>query len=247
MNENDEISRISEDLNLLGGKLQSQVKSLQRLADERAEYGKSAHQIATVEERQRLARDLHDSVSQQLFALTMLAEAAINQFDQNPEQAKRQLQEVAKAGLAAQTEMRALLLHLRPVHLSGDSLQEGIEKLIEEIKQHTPLHVELSIPQDLSLPEAVEEHMFRIIQEALSNVLRHAEASDVSIHVSERIHELFLHIRDNGKGFDEAEFSDKKTSYGLHTMRERDRKSTRLNSSHVAISYAVFCLKKKKR
>src|SRR5690625_6214801 len=114
MNENDEISRISEDLNLLGGKLQSQVKSLQMLADERAEYAKSAHQIATVEERQRLARDLHDSVSQQLFALTMLAEAAINQFDQNPEQAKRQLQEVAKAGLAAQTEMRALLLHLRP-------------------------------------------------------------------------------------------------------------------------------------
>src|SRR5690625_1569618 len=93
MNENDEISRISEDLNLLGGKLQSQVKSLQRLADERAEYAKSAHQIATVEERQPLARDLHDSVSQQLFALTMLAEAAINQFDQNPEQAKRQLQE----------------------------------------------------------------------------------------------------------------------------------------------------------
>src|SRR5690625_7360944 len=88
--------------------------------------------------------------------------------------------------------MRALLLHLRPVHLSGDSLQQGIEKLIEEIKQHTPLHVELSIPQDLSLPEAVEEHMFRIIQDDLSIVLCHAVASDVLIYISERRHEFFL-------------------------------------------------------
>ena len=221
MNEQDEIAIISNDLNALGEKLQNQVKSLQRMADERAEYARSAHRTATVEERQRLARELHDSVSQQLFALTMLAEAAVKQIDQDPKEAKRQLEEVAKAGLTAQTEMRALLLHLRPVYLSGDSLQEGIEKLIAELKQHTQLEVNLSISEQLSLPETVEEHIFRIVQESLSNILRHAEASSVSINIIKNENKLFLHIRDDGKGFDDHRLSRKKTSYGLNTMKER--------------------------
>lgn len=220
MNEQDEITRICNELNELGEKLQNQVKSLQRMADERAEYAKSAHKSATIEERQRLARDLHDSVSQQLFALTMLCEAAINQIDRNPEIAKAQLQEVANAGLTAQTEMRALLLHLRPVYLSGDSLSEGIYKLVQEIKQKTQLHFETFIEDDLTLSETTEEHVFRIIQEALSNILRHANASNVKIDVSKRQRELFIHVRDNGKGFKEN-YHERKTSYGLRTMRER--------------------------
>lgn len=220
-NEGDELTRIGNELNELGAKLQNQVKSLQRLADEKAELAKSAHKSAVIEERQRIARDLHDAVSQQLFALTMLSEAAIKQFDQNPELAKEQMVEVANGALQAQTEMRALLLHLRPVHLSGDPLPKGIEKLVEELKQNSQLDFQLHISEELKLSEATEEHVFRIIQESLSNILRHANATSVKIEIAKRSNELFLHIADNGKGFDLRHDNAKKTSYGLKTMKER--------------------------
>ncbi|SHG73554.1 sensor histidine kinase [Ornithinibacillus halophilus] len=217
----DELARIGNELNELGEKLQSQVKSLQRMADEKGELAKTAHKSAVIEERQRLARDLHDAVSQQLFALTMMSEAAVKQLDVNPEIAKEQMEEVATSALQAQTEMRALLLHLRPVHLSGDPLPKGILKLVNELKQKSQISFDVAVDEDLVLSEAKEEHIFRIIQESLSNILRHANATEVKLTVTKRSNEVFVHIRDNGKGFDINNDSMRKTSYGLKTMKER--------------------------
>ncbi|WP_217586001.1 sensor histidine kinase [Lentibacillus saliphilus] len=219
--EDNELGRLSNELNALGGKFQNQVQSLQRLADENSEFTKSAHKAAVIEERQRLARDLHDAVSQQLFALTMMSEAALKQFDHNPELAKEQLQEVTAAAMQAQTEMRALLLHLRPVYLSGDPLSVGIQKLIMELKQKCQLEFRVDIDDNLVLPEATEEHLFRIVQEALSNILRHANASMVKLTIIDRDRDIFVHIGDDGDGFSIQENGDKKTSYGLKTMQER--------------------------
>ncbi|MBP2076645.1 sensor histidine kinase [Oceanobacillus polygoni] len=221
MDQEDEITRIAKDLNELGNKLQNQVKSLQRMADEKADFAKSAHKAAVIEERQRIARDLHDAVSQQLFALTMISEASIKQFEKNPVLAKKQMKEVATAALQAQTEMRALLLHLRPVHLSGDTLEKGIHKLIEELKQKSSIDFKVSIKEELKLSEAIEEHVFRIVQESLSNILRHANANKVHVDIFKKSKELFVHIQDDGKGFDVVNDAEKKTSYGLKTMRER--------------------------
>ncbi|MBR3119143.1 sensor histidine kinase [Oceanobacillus profundus] len=221
MKDEDEITRIAKDLNELGNKLKNQVKSLQRMADEKADFAKSAHKAAVIEERQRIARDLHDAVSQQLFALTMISEASIKQFDKNPALAKKQMKEVATAALQAQTEMRALLLHLRPVHLSGDSLATGIHKLIEELKQKSSIHFHLKINEELELSETIEEHVFRIVQESLSNILRHANANNVQVEIFKKSNELFVHIQDDGKGFDVVNDKERKTSYGLKTMRER--------------------------
>lgn len=221
INKDSEFSRIAMELNTLGEKLQNQVRSLQRMADEKSEFAKSAHKAAVIEERQRLARDLHDAVSQQLFALTMMSEAAVKQLEQNPATAKEQMEDVAKAALQSQTEMRALLLHLRPVHLSGDSLPTGVLKLIDELKQKSQIEFNVSVSHDLTLSDTIEEHVFRIIQESLSNILRHANATEVTVDISRRAKELFIHIRDNGKGFDVNHNSDRKTSYGLKTMRER--------------------------
>ncbi|MBM7601679.1 NarL family two-component system sensor histidine kinase LiaS [Virgibacillus halotolerans] len=221
INQDSEFSRIASELNHLGEKLQNQVKSLQRMADEKSEFAKSAHKSAVMEERQRLARDLHDAVSQQLFALTMMSEAAVKQLEKDPETAKEQMKDVAKAALQSQTEMRALLLHLRPVHLSGDSLPTGIHKLINELKQKSQISFHVRVPDDLSLSETIEEHIFRIVQESLTNILRHAAATEVTVNLSKRETELFVHIRDNGKGFDIDHYSDRKASYGLKTMRER--------------------------
>lgn len=219
--EEDEITRIGNELNELGKKLQDQVKSLQRMADEKSEFAKSAHKSAVIEERQRLARDLHDAVSQQLFALTMMSEAAVKQFETNPTLARDQMTEVAGVALQAQTEMRALLLHLRPVHLSGDPLTKGIHQLVDELRSRSQIDFQIEFEENLILSETTEEHVFRIIQEALSNILRHSHASIVNLEIMKRRNELFVHIRDNGKGFDVSKDSEKKTSYGLKTMRER--------------------------
>ncbi|MBM7571462.1 sensor histidine kinase [Aquibacillus albus] len=220
-NDDDEIARIGSELNELGEKMQSQVKSLQRLADEKAEFAKTAHKAATIEERQRLARDLHDAVSQQLFALTMMSQASLRLFDRNPEQAKEQMKDISSTALKAQTEMRALLLHLRPVHLSGEPLRVGIQQLVDELKQKCQIDFHIQIEEVDELSESKAEHLFRIVQESLSNTLRHADASEVTVEIVKRSNELFTHIADNGKGFDIESDQQKKTSYGLKTMKER--------------------------
>lgn len=217
--EKDEIGLISEELNQLAEYLQEQVHSLQRLAEEKTELSKTAKAAATMEERQRLARDLHDVVSQQLFALSMMSSASLRLFDQDPEKARKQLEQISEIAGKAQGEMRALLLHLRPVQLSGESLCEGIVKLIQELKRKTSLTFEASIDEIENLSNAVEEHIFRIVQEALSNILRHADATKVKLLLTEDSGYIQLYIGDNGKGFDIYE--ERMASYGLKTMRER--------------------------
>ncbi|MCA0171332.1 histidine kinase [Bacillus sp. RAR_GA_16] len=115
--EDDEIGRISDELNELADKLQKQVTSLQNLANQKADLADKARGAAIIEERQRLARDLHDAVSQQLFALNMMASASIKMFNRDSETAKSQMLDVADLASKAQVEMRALLLHLRPIPL----------------------------------------------------------------------------------------------------------------------------------
>lgn len=217
----DEMTGLTEDLNELGEKLQQQKDSLVKLADERAELAKSAHKAATIEERQRLARDLHDAVSQQLFALTMMAQATEKVFDKKPDKARSQLHEITQMALQAQTEMRALLLHLRPVYLSGDSLSEGVHSLIEELKQKCSLQFFVEIENHLDLSDTSEEHVFRVLQEALSNILRHANASTVHVKMSVVDDKVFVHIGDDGVGFQAEDKQTNKASYGLKTMRER--------------------------
>lgn len=219
MNERDEIGLISEELNQLSEYLQEQVYSLQRLAEEKTELSKTAKSAAVMEERQRLARDLHDVVSQQLFALSMMSSASLRWFDLEPEKARKQLEQISDIAGKAQGEMRALLLHLRPVQLSGESLCEGIIKLIRELKQKTNLAFEASIDEIEHLSQAAEEHIFRIVQEALSNILRHADATKVKLLLTEENQYIHLYIGDDGKGFDIHE--ERMASYGLKTMRER--------------------------
>jgi two-component system, NarL family, sensor histidine kinase LiaS len=217
--EKDEIGLISEELNQLAEYLQEQVHSLQRLAEEKTELSKTAKAAATMEERQRLARDLHDVVSQQLFALSMMSSASLRLFDQDPEKARKQLEQISEIAGKAQGEMRALLLHLRPVQLSGESLCEGIVKLIQELKHKTSLTFEASVDEIENLSNAAEEHIFRIVQEALSNILRHADATKVKLLLAEESGYIQLYIGDNGKGFDIHE--ERMASYGLKTMQER--------------------------
>jgi two-component system, NarL family, sensor histidine kinase LiaS len=215
----DEIARITHSLNQLSAKIENQVFSLQRLADEKTELAQEAHKAASIEERQRIARDLHDAVSQQLFAVSMLSSAAVRMLDSKPEKVKETIYQVAELAALAQVEMRALLLHLRPVHLGRDSLNEGLLRLIDELKSKCTIQFETTIDQIDCLSKGTEDHLFRIIQEALSNILRHSDATQVKLTLSQKEDYVFLLIYDNGKGFNVSE--EKKISYGLKTMKER--------------------------
>lgn len=215
----DEIGTIAAELNELADKIQKQVGSLQKLANEKADLAEQASSAATIEERQRLARDLHDAVSQQLFALSMTSSASLKLIDRDAKAAKQQMEEVADIAVKAQGEMRALLLHLRPVHLSGDPLAVGVKKLVQELEVKSGIGFELTMKEICELPKGIEDHIFRIIQEGLSNALRHSRASVIKIELYEKDQYLYLHLRDNGVGFDIRD--EKKTSYGLKTMQER--------------------------
>lgn len=213
------ISQIEQSLNELADKIDTQVKSLQRLVDENVQMNVKIKNEAVTAERQRLARDLHDAVSQQLFALSMLASAAEKTIHSNPNRAAENIADVSDIARKAQGEMRALLLHLRPVRLNNESLDRGLERLIHELDAKTTIQFEASIDCVPGLSKGVENHLFRLSQEALSNALRHSEATKVSLSLHERDQLVALSVFDNGRGFDPNH--ENVASYGLKTMKER--------------------------
>ncbi|MGG1312263.1 sensor histidine kinase [Cohnella laeviribosi] len=215
----DEIGRLAEQLSRLSRKWEEQVATLQRLSSNNTELAAKVRMSAVIEERQRLARELHDAVSQQLFAISMTATAVGRTLEQDFERARRQVELIEEMAAVAQSEMRALLLHLRPVHLDGKRLAQAIPELVKEMQAKVPMHISLDMDEDLQLNKGMENHLFRMVQEALSNTLRHAKATRMDIALHRRGDTVRLAIRDNGVGFDVQE--KKHTSYGLVSMEER--------------------------
>ncbi|HSP22862.1 MAG TPA: sensor histidine kinase [Planococcus sp. (in: firmicutes)] len=193
--------------------LESQRRSLARISNERAETQDKVIQERLVVERQRLARELHDSVSQQLFAASMLLSSMTEH-----EQAAPALLQTEKMVQQAQLEMRALLLHLRPAALHNKTLRQGLAELIAELKEKVYFDIDSKL-EEVSLPKGAEDHLFRIAQETLSNTLRHSKATEVHILFVERDNFAILRIQDNGVGFESQQ--SKSTSYGLKHIEER--------------------------
>lgn len=170
-------------------------------------------------ERKRIARDLHDTVSQELFAAHMILSGVSQQaLKLDREKMQTQLQSVAAILETAQKDLRVLLLHLRPVELEEKSLIEGIQILLKELEDKSDLKV--SLKQNVSkLPKKIEEHIFRILQELISNTLRHAQASCLDVYLYQTDVEVQLKVVDNGIGFQLGSLDD--LSYGLRNIKER--------------------------
>lgn len=216
----DEIGELGNRLNEMTARFEKQVASLQRLSTHNAQLTDQVKQAAILEERHRLARELHDAVSQQLFAISMTMAALKRMLSRNPEKAEQQVELVEEMAAAAQSEMRALLLHLRPAHLEGKSLKQGVEELLRELQDKHTLDFSWSIEEVPELPKGIEDHLFRILQEALSNTLRHAKARQVEIKLSVIRQNVRLKVTDNGVGFTDED-ERKSSSYGMALMRER--------------------------
>lgn len=217
---NAEFDEISLTFNEMAERIEQQVGALQQLAEENEQLLQDAQVTAVSQERQRIARDLHDAVSQQLFAISMLAATASKVALNKPEQANSLIQEISLSANRAQAEMRALLLQLRPLTLQNESLSQALKSLAMELEGKQTIKCNLDL-DELQLPKNIENQLFRIAQEALSNVLRHAEASQVNISLksSKSRNRILLTIEDDGKGFilDNVHQS----SIGMRSIKER--------------------------
>lgn len=196
--------------------LDTQKRSLQRMTDQRAEDQDQIIQERLIEERQRLARELHDSVSQQLFAASMLLSSMTEQPGETPLQ--KPLLQAEKMVQQAQLEMRALLLHLRPAVLNSKSLKEGLEELLLELQEKVTFTIRYRL-EDVPLSKGAEDHLFRIAQETLSNTLRHAQATEVDVLFISREGLAIFRVQDNGVGFNDT--AERGGSYGLQNVKER--------------------------
>lgn len=195
-----------------------QAKLSQKLATEKVEDMENRIQEIISQERNRLARELHDSVSQQLFAASMLMSAINEGKPEIHDRETKQLKMVEEMIHQSQLEMRALLLHLRPVALRGKSLQEGMKELMVELSQKVALDIKWKI-EEFPLDKGIEDHLFRILQESVSNTLRHAKASRLEVLLIRRDQFVILRVVDDGIGFNVEEA--KAGSYGLQNMHER--------------------------
>lgn len=213
-----ELDEISFHIKKIQNLLVEQTKLTQKLANENVKEQEKRVEQMVSQERQRLARELHDSVSQHLFAASMLISAVKEDFANLNENKIKQIRLVEEIIHQSQLEMRALLLHLRPVPLKGKSLQEGMEELLNELRQKVPLNIQWKI-EDFFLEKGIEDHLFRILQESVSNTLRHAKATTLEVLLIKRNHLAILRIVDDGIGFDVE--TTKTGSYGLQNMFER--------------------------
>ncbi|MGE6630029.1 two-component system sensor histidine kinase LiaS [Bacillus sp. NPDC077027] len=215
----DEIGIAADQLNEMAKRVEMQVASLQKLSNERAEWQVQMKKSVVSEERQRLARELHDAVSQQLFAISMMTSAILEGMKEKDEKVLKQMRLVESMAGDAQNEMRALLLHLRPITLEGKDLKKGLIQLLNEFQAKQPIDIDWEIEDTLRLSKGVEDHLFRIVQEALSNVFRHAKATKVTVRLLIRNSQIQLKIIDNGIGFQTDVI--KTASYGLESIKER--------------------------
>ncbi len=177
-----------------------------------------AQKLAALEERQRLARELHDAVSQTLFSASVIAESLPRLWEREPSRVLPKLLHLSRLNRGALAEMRTLLLELRPAALLNSRLGDLVTQLAEAVKGRREVAIALDIHDQRPLPPDVHIAFYRIIQEALNNTVKHAQASEIKIFVRNELQRVEVRIGDNGSGFEPEK---NLPGMGLASMRER--------------------------
>jgi len=188
-------------------------------AIENARLYDQARDLGTFEERQRLARELHDAVTQTLFSASLIAEALPDAWRQSPAKAQRGVEELRRLTRGALAEMRTLLLELRPGALAEKPLGELLGALCTSVTSRTRIPIELDVTGDALLAPTIQIALYRMTQEALNNIAKHAAPSQVTITFQCDSEQVQLRITDDGRGFDPSAVAPE--SLGLGIMRER--------------------------
>ena len=181
-------------------------------------YG-HAQDLAVLEERQRLARNLHDAINQSLFSAGLIAEVLPRLWEREPQEARRSLEDLRRLTRGALAEMRSLLVELRPSALTDTDLGDLLRLLGNAFTGRTNVPVVVSVTGEGTLPAEAQVVLYRVCQEALNNVAKHAGASRVEISLRHEAGAIELSLRDDGKGFDPEQTTA--GHYGLSMMHER--------------------------
>ncbi len=176
-------------------------------------------ELARVEERNRLARDLHDTVKQQTYAARMQLTAAKNLLDSDLTAAAGHIDTALQLNRESQQELKLIIDELRPAALEGKGLPQALKDYAVRWQEHTGIRVTTTVSGERSLPLDIEQALYRVLQESLSNIARHAEADSVGLSLNMTPTEVTLTIADKGRGFDVNNISS--SSYGLTGMRAR--------------------------
>ena len=194
-------------------------KEIEQRAKIEKELAERAATEAVTADRTRLARDLHDAVTQTLFSASLTAEVLPDLWDMDVEEAKRSTEELRQLTRGALAEMRTLLLELRPSTLTQARLSDLIKQLCEAFIGRSRLPITMNIEGDGELPPEVQVAFYRIAQESLNNVFKYARATTVNVNLYVSPKNAHFETCDNGIGFDMS--SSKPTSLGMRIMRER--------------------------
>ena len=189
----------------------------QRLVEELQATQRKLQELAVVEERNRLARELHDSVKQQVFAISMqlgAARALLNEGNQ----AYGPVTEAEQLARQAGAELTTLIRELRPPNLESKTLAGALQDYVAEWSRQNGIAADLKVDGFSSVPLPGDETLFRVAQEALANVARHSQAGKVTVELAHEDHRIILTVEDNGVGFDMGRVEK---GVGLDSMRER--------------------------
>jgi signal transduction histidine kinase len=207
----DEVGQLSQAFDQMIGKIKDSQEALKQAQREKEEVADA--------ERTRLARDLHDAVSQTLFSASLIADVLPRLWEKNPDEGRRRLEEIRQLTRGALAEMRTLLFELRPAALADAELGYLLHQLAESITGRSRIPVEVHVEGECDLPPEMKVALYRITQEALNNFAKHADASEAKVNLNCKSGEVLLVISDNGKGFNVASVHPE--SLGLGIMRER--------------------------
>ncbi len=201
----DEIARFGRQLNQMAAELETLMSTRQ--------------QLAAMEERNQLARDLHDSVKQNLTAAILQLNTAAVLIATEPQAAQQALQRAEDLAVQAQQELTNVILELRPAMLHQKNLPGALKDYLQRWQQQNQIVVDFTHTENLQLTFSQELTLFRIVQEALANVIRHSSATHVNVSLDCDSHQIMLRIQDNGRGFDLSRSGS--SGFGLKSMRDR--------------------------
>jgi PAS domain S-box-containing protein len=189
------------------------------LAIENAQLYERAQRIAALEERQRLARELHDSVSQALYGVGLASHTALRHLIRRPEKAETALRHVLTLAQTGLSDMRALILELRPELLAQEGLARAIARQAEALYQRRGVPITVDVCEEPDVPLDVKEALYRITQEAMANAAKHSLAKRIEVRIGQDGQRVRLEIADDGIGFDPR--ANYPGHLGLRSMGER--------------------------
>jgi len=210
------VNERTHDLKEVNQSLQKEIEQRTKIEQELAE--KAAEEAVTAD-RTRLARDLHDAVTQTLFSASLTAEVLPDLWEMDVDEALRSTEELRQLTRGALAEMRTLLLELRPAALTQTRLSDLIKQLCEAFIGRSRLPIVLNIEGEAELPPEVQIAIYRIAQESLNNVFKYARATQVDVKLFLSASTIHFEVCDNGIGFDMS--TSKPTSLGMRIMHER--------------------------